>query len=141
MVVNVRSPAPELDRLLADARRRHFDAVVVWRFDRFARSVSQLFASPWKPSLHLFLELEETRKVTLFSKVLRKGWRPSPGPPKGFTKAVRLAKIPHIRFHDLRHTFATRLVRAGADPVTVQYLFEHSKIHYKPPLQAAMLIP
>lgn len=33
---------PELDRLLADAHRREFDAVVVWRFDRFARSVSHL---------------------------------------------------------------------------------------------------
>src|SRR6202171_2579291 len=33
---------PELDRLLADAHRRRFDVVVVWRFDRFARSVSHL---------------------------------------------------------------------------------------------------
>jgi len=33
---------PELDRLLGDAHRRNFDAVVVWRFDRFARSVSHL---------------------------------------------------------------------------------------------------
>jgi DNA invertase Pin-like site-specific DNA recombinase len=33
---------PELDRLIADAHRRNFDAVVVWRFDRFARSVSHL---------------------------------------------------------------------------------------------------
>jgi DNA invertase Pin-like site-specific DNA recombinase len=33
---------PELDRLVADAHRRHFDTVVVWRFDRFARSVSHL---------------------------------------------------------------------------------------------------
>src|SRR5216683_438684 len=33
---------PELDRLLDDAHRRRFDAVVVWRFDRFARSVSHL---------------------------------------------------------------------------------------------------
>jgi DNA invertase Pin-like site-specific DNA recombinase len=33
---------PELDSLIADAHRRHFDAVVVWRFDRFARSVSHL---------------------------------------------------------------------------------------------------
>ena len=31
---------PELNRLMADAHRRRFDAVVVWRFDRFARSVS-----------------------------------------------------------------------------------------------------
>jgi DNA invertase Pin-like site-specific DNA recombinase len=33
---------PELDRLMADAHRRHFDAVIVWKFDRFARSVSHL---------------------------------------------------------------------------------------------------
>jgi DNA invertase Pin-like site-specific DNA recombinase len=32
----------ELDRLTADAHRRRFDSVVVWRFDRFARSVSHL---------------------------------------------------------------------------------------------------
>ena len=33
---------PELDRMMADAHRRRFDAVVVWKFDRFARSVSHL---------------------------------------------------------------------------------------------------
>jgi DNA invertase Pin-like site-specific DNA recombinase len=33
---------PELDRLMNDAHRRRFDAVVVWKFDRFARSVSHL---------------------------------------------------------------------------------------------------
>src|SRR5215472_8813470 len=31
-----------LDRLFAAAHRRRFDAVVVWKFDRFARSVSHL---------------------------------------------------------------------------------------------------
>ncbi len=33
---------PQLDRLMADAHRRKFDAVIVWKFDRFARSVSHL---------------------------------------------------------------------------------------------------
>jgi DNA invertase Pin-like site-specific DNA recombinase len=33
---------PGLDALMADARRGAFDAVAVWRFDRFARSVKQL---------------------------------------------------------------------------------------------------
>lgn len=32
----------ELSRLMADAHRRKFDAVVCWKFDRFARSVSHL---------------------------------------------------------------------------------------------------
>ena len=33
---------PQLDRLMADAHKRRFDIVVVWKFDRFARSVSHL---------------------------------------------------------------------------------------------------
>lgn len=33
---------PELDRLMADAYKRRFDVVIVWKFDRFARSVSHL---------------------------------------------------------------------------------------------------
>lgn len=33
---------PELDRLMTDAHRGRFDVVSVWRFDRFARSVSHL---------------------------------------------------------------------------------------------------
>jgi DNA invertase Pin-like site-specific DNA recombinase len=36
---------PELNRLIADAHKRRFDAVVVWRFDRFARSVSHLLGA------------------------------------------------------------------------------------------------
>ena len=37
-----REKRPALDKLMADARRRAMDAVVVFRFDRFARSVSHL---------------------------------------------------------------------------------------------------
>src|SRR5215472_14110803 len=33
---------PQLDRLMAGAHKRRFDGVVVWKFDRFARSVSHL---------------------------------------------------------------------------------------------------
>lgn len=33
---------PELNRLMADAHARRFDVIVVWRFDRFSRSVSHL---------------------------------------------------------------------------------------------------
>ncbi|PYU25837.1 MAG: resolvase [Acidobacteria bacterium] len=33
---------PELDRLMADAKRRKFDVVLVWKLDRFARSLRHL---------------------------------------------------------------------------------------------------
>ena len=41
-ISGAREKRPELDRMMADAHRRRFDAVVVWKFDRFARSVSHL---------------------------------------------------------------------------------------------------
>ncbi len=41
-ISGAREKRPQLDKLLADARRRRFDAVVVWRYDRFARSLRQL---------------------------------------------------------------------------------------------------
>src|ERR1035437_7893234 len=43
---------PELNKLMDDARKRQFDAIVVWRFDRFARSTK-----------HLLLALEEFRSL------------------------------------------------------------------------------
>jgi DNA invertase Pin-like site-specific DNA recombinase len=36
---------PELNKLMDDARKRQFDAVVCWRFDRFARSTKHLLAA------------------------------------------------------------------------------------------------
>src|ERR1700747_207260 len=43
---------PELNKLMDDARKRQFDAIVVWRFDRFARSTK-----------HLLTALEELRSI------------------------------------------------------------------------------
>jgi DNA invertase Pin-like site-specific DNA recombinase len=43
---------PELNLLMADARKRKFDSILVWRFDRFARSTK-----------HLLLALEEFRSL------------------------------------------------------------------------------
>lgn len=41
---------------------------------------------------------------------------------RAFYSAMEKAKIEALRFHDLRHTFATRLVQAGVDLYTVQKL-------------------
>lgn len=39
---STRKKRPELERLLSDARQRKFDAVLVWKLDRFGRSVREL---------------------------------------------------------------------------------------------------
>ena len=41
-VSGTKDSRPELNRLMTDAHRRRFEIVAVWRFDRFARSVSHL---------------------------------------------------------------------------------------------------
>lgn len=47
---------------------------------------------------------------------------------KSFTSLLKAAKIENFRFHDLRHTVATRLVEKGVDLVVVQEIMGHSKI-------------
>src|SRR2546427_4313961 len=51
-ISGAREQRQQLNRLIADAHRRRFDAVVVWKFDRFARSV-----------LHLLRALETFRSL------------------------------------------------------------------------------
>ena len=48
--------------------------------------------------------------------------------PRWFTDAVRAAKLQDFTWHDLRHTFASRLVMAGVDIRTVQELMGHRSI-------------
>ena len=48
--------------------------------------------------------------------------------PRWFAQAVREAKVQNLTWHDLRHTFASRLVMAGVDIRTVQELMGHKSI-------------
>jgi len=46
----------------------------------------------------------------------------------GFTAACLAAEIVGLTFHDLRHTFGTRLADAGCDAVKIRELMGHSSI-------------
>jgi integrase len=54
--------------------------------------------------------------------------QPYRDPDNAFATAVRRAGITDFTFHDLRHTFASRLVMAGVDLATVKELMGHKHI-------------
>src|SRR5687767_5589525 len=45
---------------------------------------------------------------------------------KSFSAACQEAAITHFTFHDLRHTFGTRLADAGVDVVKIKELMGHA---------------
>jgi integrase len=47
---------------------------------------------------------------------------------RGFSSACREAEIHNLTFHDLRHTFGTRLADAGVDIVKIAELMGHQSI-------------
>jgi integrase len=55
-----------------------------------------------------------------------------PWPPDAFSTCfaafIRQSDFPHVRFHDLRHTHATHLLRQGVHPKVVSERLGHSKI-------------
>ncbi|MBE3126327.1 MAG: site-specific integrase [Acidobacteria bacterium] len=62
----------------------------------------------------------------------------------GFKAACERAKIEDLRFHDLRHTFETRSLEGGANPVNIVKIMGHHSMsfsldHYHHPSQEMLL--
>jgi len=47
---------------------------------------------------------------------------------RSFKPLLKRAKLPNIRFHDLRHTFATLMLQNGEHPKVVQEMLGHATI-------------
>jgi hypothetical protein len=45
-----------------------------------------------------------------------------------FTPALRRARLPQIRFHDLRHTYASLLIAQGAHPKLISEQLGHASV-------------
>lgn len=79
---------------------------------------------PINQTVRQVLESQMRRGPLVFH---RKG-KPAKSVRTTFEQAVKKAGIGHCRFHDLRHTFATRLVLAGVPLPVVKELLGHSTI-------------
>jgi integrase len=67
-----------------------------------------------KDSPHVFVDPNSKEAI----KSIERAWR----------KTLREGKIPNFRFHDLRHTFASRLVQLGVAIQVVKELLGHGDI-------------
>ena len=72
--------------------------------------------------------LNNTPRISEFVFVNKDTGYPYTDIKHGFSTVLEKADIQNFRFHDLRHTVATRLVEKGIDLVVVKEILGHSKI-------------
>ncbi len=73
------------------------------------------------------LGLDQDEETWVFTGADERAWEPGAF-SLDFARFVKRAKLPHVRFHDLRHSFGTLALAAGVDLKTVSTALGHSTI-------------
>ena len=90
-------------------------------------------------------DMWDSRYNLVFPNTLGRPMHPSHLREREFYPLLRRAGLPYIRFHDLRHTAATLLLRRGVNPKIVSEMLGHANIgitldvysHVTPDMQEA----
>lgn len=98
----------------------------------------EIRATKTKTDEDRFIPMNETLRTELFNHISRLSSEylfanPETGNPyteikRSFPTACRLAGIKDFRFHDLRHTAATRMAEASVDPFTIAAILGHKSL-------------
>lgn len=112
----------------------------VWNIEEDGKSGTEVYIGPPK-TIHSFREIPLSKPLMQWVKPCVKICNPEtfvtsnrskPCEPRTyrnyFDNLCKQLGIPHIRFHGLRHTFATRLIEAKVDVKTVSVLLGHSDV-------------
>lgn len=80
--------------------------------------------------LNLMRELVKKQRSLrfVFSKIDGSCWNPDHFGSREFKKALEKSGVRRIRFHDLRHTYASQYMMSGGDIYDLQRILGHSKI-------------
>jgi integrase len=84
---------------------------------------------PTQPIKKAFWRFAQISKPLVFPDAKGRPMRSSDLLRTGLHAALRRAKLRQVRFHDLRHSFASNLLGAGTDIVTVSKALGHANVH------------
>jgi integrase len=120
--------APDFDLALHTGMRRGEQYSLLWKdVDLAGKSISLVKTKAGRPrridlNANAIRALDQLRRQTKADRVCPHSSR------KWFPEVLAAAEVKEFRWHDLRHTFASRLVMAGVDIRTVQELLGHQNI-------------